>query len=386
MSQLHVHVIDSREELAANAVRWNELWQRSEVSQPTARAEFILHWMSCFAPGARFQGIVVEDGNSWVAGLPLIAGRLARFVRTGNLPRNEWNGAGDLLLAGDADRDAALQQLAATLNQLGWPLYRFSHVRSESPAWRDFMYALRESQLQVDCRPSYEVSCIAIPSDWQSYQQNWSKDHRKKVRRLFDKLRKRGPVQLGLYRPATRQEAEPLLRRAFAIEDSGWKGESGTSLLKTPGLSAFVIGMAELLVPRRELELAFLELNGEPIAFEILWNSKRVWHSYKVGYDERFSSCSPGNLLIHELLREASETGRCELFDCIGPTNAGLRRWGDSTYQVSQITVAPRRWIGRALMYSYRSCRRADTRKQTSHTPEETSDDGQSADELLLKG
>ena len=34
-------------------------------------------------------------------------------------------------------------------------------------------------------------------------------------------------------------------------------------------------------------------------------------HSYKVGYDEQFSQVNPGQILMHELLRELCETRRC---------------------------------------------------------------------------
>jgi hypothetical protein len=170
-------------------------------------------------------------------------------------------------------------------------------------------------------------------------------------------LNEQGEVRLNRQVPGSTDEADPWLQRALRIEDSGWKGHQGTSMLRSPGIADYLRRLVGILAPRREIEFAFLELNGEPIAFEILLHAKGVLHSYKVGYDERFQWYDPGHLLMHELLRDTCLTRRSTGYDCLGPSNIGLQRWRGTSYSVGQLVIAPPRWLAQALMYTYRKCR-----------------------------
>jgi hypothetical protein len=87
-------------------------------------------------------------------------------------------------------------------------------------------------------------------------------------------------------------------------------------------------------------------------------------HSYKVGYDEQFDKLNPGQILMHELLRELfqSRTQSCHAYDCIGPVSPATEKWCGTNYQMSQWTVAPRRRISRAVLFAYQKLRRPSPR------------------------
>jgi hypothetical protein len=127
-------------------------------------------------------------------------------------------------------------------------------------------------------------------------------------------------------------------------------------------MKEFMTELANLLIPRKELEFAFLELDGRPLAFEMLWNAKRTLHSYKVGYDEQFDKLNPGQILMHELLRDLMQTQSCDAYDCIGPVSPATEKWCGTNYQMSQWTVAPRRRISRAMLFAYQKLRRPTPR------------------------
>jgi CelD/BcsL family acetyltransferase involved in cellulose biosynthesis len=357
MAHPRAHILNAGDVAAAGS-RWNDLWQRSEVTSPTVRAESLQNWLQSFAPGAEFRAVVVEQQDQFAAALPLIKRRWARLVSAGSLPANAWSSTGDLLLDPRADVPTVLASLASALDRLGWPLFRLSLVRSEAAAWRQLRHTLLEAGWGVECRPSFDVTFIPIAETWESYRQSWSKNHRHRIGGRLRRLNEQGEVRLNRLVPASLAEAQPLLERAMRIEDGGWKGREGTSMLRSPGIADYLQRLAALLVPRKELEFAFLELDGEAIAFEILFHAKGVLHSYKVGYDERYQWYDPGHLLMHELLCEAWRTRRCTGYDCFGPNTVGLRRWRGTTYQVSQLVFAPSRWLGRALLYTYRQFRR----------------------------
>lgn len=357
MAAQHVHVLNTITEVESITDRWNDLWRRSDVTPPTPRVELLRNWLDHFAPHRKFQAVVIEECDQLVAAMPLVAQRWGKMIPAGGLPKNEWSGAGDLLVDPQADVGGALRLIASTLHKLSWPIYRFSQVRCESPRWRQFIELLDETGLCAESRPNFEVKFVDVPNHWDSYRQSWSKDHRQRVSRMFRRLREQGAVRFRHCIPKDRVEAEPLLLRAFCVEDRGWKGRAGTSLLRTRGIADYVLRMSELLTPQRELEIALLELNGEVISCQILWNSKGILHGYKGSYDERFQRFGPGHLLIHEILRDACETQRVRGYDCLGPNNPALNLWRGSTYLTGQFTVARQQWLGRALLFAYQRCR-----------------------------
>jgi CelD/BcsL family acetyltransferase involved in cellulose biosynthesis len=271
-----------------------------------------------------------------------------------------------LLINPRANVYGALTLIAKGLEQLPWPLLRFTHVRWDSSSWQIFVESLRSANLSVECRPSHEVKLIPIANSWETYQQSFSKNHRQRLKRLLKRSAEEGTVHLVRHVPASWSEAEPLLQRAFHIEDSGWKGRAKTSLLGAPSIAQHVLHMSELLVARHELEIAFLELNNQPISFQLLWNSKGVLHAYKGSYEERYRHLSPGHLLIHELLRELCDSQRCRAYDCFGPNTTAINHWSGPTYRTSQVTIAPRKWLGRAVLFTYRHCRPARKTTETA--------------------
>ncbi|MGE3776525.1 MAG: hypothetical protein AB7F89_05020, partial [Pirellulaceae bacterium] len=103
MPQLRARVVESLSELAADESKWNELWQRSAATSPVLRLAGLTNWLTTFAPRDRFRAVVVEDGNTFVAALPMVERRWARVIRTGATPCNEWSLAGDLLLDTSTD-------------------------------------------------------------------------------------------------------------------------------------------------------------------------------------------------------------------------------------------------------------------------------------------
>ena len=65
MSRLRLVRIDSLAEWRGQADAWDDLWSRSAVAVPTARAELIAQWLEEFAPGRPFCAFIVAEGESF---------------------------------------------------------------------------------------------------------------------------------------------------------------------------------------------------------------------------------------------------------------------------------------------------------------------------------
>jgi hypothetical protein len=148
-------------------------------------------------------------------------------------------------------------------------------------------------------------------------------------------------------------EAAHGMRRGLEIENLGWKGAAGSSVLQTSAMETFFLQQAELLSQEKQLELAFLESAGRPIAFAYGQAAKGVFHSAKIGYDPAFAEYSPGQLLRYFLLeRFFHESGRTAL-DFLGPLTASHAAWHPQTYAVARLAASLGRATGKIAVAAY---------------------------------
>lgn len=144
------------------------------------------------------------------------------------------------------------------------------------------------------------------------------------------------------------------MRRGLEIEDLGWKGSAGSSVLKTPGMEAFFLRQAEMLAAEGQLELAFLESAGRPIAFIYGQTAKGVFHSAKIGYDPSYAEYSPGQLLRYFLLeRFFNESGR-KAIDFLGPLTESHAAWRPQPYTIARLAASLGGHVGDAAISAYR--------------------------------
>jgi CelD/BcsL family acetyltransferase involved in cellulose biosynthesis len=349
---IHLASID---DLRRAAAAWDDLWTRSGVTLPTARAELLAQWVEQFEPRARFHALVVEDGDRWVAALPLAPCTLGHLMAAGGMPSNEWSDSGDLLLDADADDPgAALDTLVAGMAELPWQLLWLNDVVADAPRWQALRAAIARAEMPSDFRPRLQVGRIEIDHDWDACRQRWSRKHRQQMARHVRQLDRRGDLQLALISELTPGEVESYLRVGFQIEDRSWKGEAGTSVLRAPAMFDFFLRQAEQLAAWGQLQLAFLRSGGHPIAFGYGMAAKGVYHSCKIGYDPVYADYSPGQLLRYGMIERFHGDPAWRALDCRGPMTPAHRCWRPTPYTVGRLAVAPRGLSGRLAIGAYR--------------------------------
>lgn len=348
-----VEIIDSSQDLQRCAAAWDDLWQRSGATYPCSRAALILHWLRQFGRGQAFRAILVRQGTDLVGALPLVGSQLARIFSIGRLPVNAWSPSGDLLLDESRNAEEIAICLVGALPRLGWPLLRIPTIFGESRRWAAFRSALEARKVPFHLRDRYRIPVIPFSGTWESFRKNWTSSHRNNIARYSRRLEQLGEVRLVQHRDLTAKEVGPLLQSGFAIEDKSWKGEAGSSALRSPGMFDFYRAQAEQLADWGQLHLTFLEVAGRAVAFEYGWMAKQVLHAFKLGYDDEFSSMSPGQVLKSYLLRALIEEKSLVAYDCLGPATHALTRWSDQSYGVSQLMVSTSPIAGRAALHAY---------------------------------
>lgn len=357
--------LNSIDELLSASADYNDLWRRSEVALPAARAESLAAWLEKFAPRASFELLVVVDAGRFVAALPLVGRRLKGILPIASLPVSPWWTSGELLVDDSNDftaaaRDRALDILTAGFARLRRPLVWLDAVRFQSPRWQALLGAAARAGLPASAQLQALVGQVEIDHDWDDYQSRWSKGHRRKMKSACRQAAAAGGVRLRVERPAAGRDVETLVRRGFEVEHRGWKGAAGSSVLSQPGMLEFYVEQAQRMAAAGCLELALLEHRGEPIAFEYGLAAKGTYYSYKVGYDESFAELTPGQLLRYELLERFYEDPQRKLFDFAGPISRATASWSTRVEAVGRIVIGAPTVAGRFAGALYRHWRQAD--------------------------
>jgi CelD/BcsL family acetyltransferase involved in cellulose biosynthesis len=145
-----------------------------------------------------------------------------------------------------------------------------------------------------------------------------------------------------------RDENLQRLERFLALEDSGWKGRGGTSILRRPGQQQFYRELVDCAWRAGMLTWYTLVCDGVPIAMSLTLRNGPVRWLPKSAYDERYASHSPGMLLTHHLLVEAVQDPDIHWVDNISGT-PWVKPWNPVQVPVRSLTLFGRHATARLL-------------------------------------
>ncbi len=342
--------LTSLDAVRQHAEEWDDLWQRSDVSSPMTRAELVALWGEQFAPKAAFHALVVEDRGRWLAALPLFGNRVLRTVSAGAIPANSWVAGGSFLLDANCHIASVMKLLVQGLFATEWQLFWLDEIQLNATYWRRFEEACRDAGMTTSRLTRYAVGRIAIGDDWQTYFRRLSRPFRKNLRRSYGRLEHYEDFAFKVQNRLDLSEVEAAVRRGFTVEHRSWKGRAGSSVIAA-GLLPFYVRQASQLAQWGQLQLGFLEISQQPVAFVYAAVGKGVYHSYKVGYNDEFSRCSPGLLLEQYVYQRLWNDSRFRAIDLIGVFTEAERHWRPVTYQIGRIVVSAGGRVAPAIVY-----------------------------------
>jgi len=119
-----------------------------------------------------------------------------------------------------------------------------------------------------------------------------SKTRRKSLRRCWRNLEAMGPVHFQIQRPATGDRA--AIDRFLKLEHSGWKKESGTSLLTDEKDALFFREMLHKFAEHGSVIMGELTVGGQTVASTCNLLRGDTLFALKVGWDPANAAGSPG--------------------------------------------------------------------------------------------
>jgi CelD/BcsL family acetyltransferase involved in cellulose biosynthesis len=110
---------------------------------------------------------------------------------------------------------------------------------------------------------------------------------------------------------------EAALQRGFELEGSGWKSEAGTAILSHPETTTFYSELARAYRSRGELRLAWLDVDGEPVAFNFCIEHGRRLYLLKTGFEQEHRALTPG-LVLNFLIAEHCFNSELDAYELLG--------------------------------------------------------------------
>jgi CelD/BcsL family acetyltransferase involved in cellulose biosynthesis len=166
---------------------------------------------------------------------------------------------------------------------------------------------------------------LSLETDFAAYENSLSSRRRYDIRRARKKAQLYGKLDHIVDR-VDQANIVDLLDKAYEIENRSWKKETGSSMALNEDLRRFFSCLFGNISDSNRAVIAFLTIDGQPVASHLaIQRFDRLW-ILKIGYDRDYASCSPGILLTHELIRYAYDNGLVA-FEFLGSEETWIELW-----------------------------------------------------------
>jgi CelD/BcsL family acetyltransferase involved in cellulose biosynthesis len=314
-----------------------------ESNSPMHQYGWVKACSSAFAPCGKLQLVVIGDAVQPCAVGPLV-------MRGGRLNRLECLGVDELYEPTDFPHidTSSLTELARALAELRRPLL-LNRILVDSPVLTAVRTAFK-SRGVVITRPATSYPWIALDEGWSDPEKQLSPSRRSSLRRAQRKAREIGSIECEILSPRL-DELNDLLLEFLRIEAASWKGRNGSALMTDVFRRKFFEQYTQVAAERGILRLCFLRIGSHAAATQIAVESSGRFWLLKVGYDETFARCSPGNLLMLETLRYASARG-LRSYEFLGSAAPWTEMWTDRVRKCVSVRAYPNNVRGAAAFAS----------------------------------
>jgi CelD/BcsL family acetyltransferase involved in cellulose biosynthesis len=166
---------------------------------------------------------------------------------------------------------------------------------------------------------------IAADASWEAYEQHLRPKLRRELRRRRRLLERSGELSFEITDGNDR--LGELLDEGFAVEAAGWKGARSTAIASRANTERFYRDIAIWAASRGWLRLAYLRLDGRPLAFDFAIEAAGAHFLLKTGFDPAYARFAPGKLLRLEMIRRAFAARELERYEFLGADDAWKLEW-----------------------------------------------------------
>ena len=290
-------VIPVAASLQAIRDEWVDIYAELPAKSPFLSFEYLCLWYHFFANADDIRLIRVAEQGEILGFLPMVKSRRAGLRILKSLTNAHCFHCAPLIRVNRGEQFA--RALYATLQneQSAWDIVElacfvssrsdFDLVSPERLSASGFRFASSEQpNFSIDLRGTFE----------EYYNQTISSKLRTNLKSRGKRLQAAGG---GTYRHFHGTEAVARFDKFLQLENSGWKGSAGSSIMSLPdSYRKYYRRLVHFLASQDSLHLFFLELGDKPIAGAFGYTENEVFHWFKIGYREEYGEMAPLNLLL----------------------------------------------------------------------------------------
>jgi CelD/BcsL family acetyltransferase involved in cellulose biosynthesis len=328
---------------------WEAMCDGNPDMEPFCRPEWTRAYCRALAPKSRLVLISARVDGELKAVLPLIEENTLFY----GLPARKLTGAAsffyrfDISGGSNPDKKAAIQAVWQALKELGhWDVIEFPQTPHGAEI-ETLLCAAQEEGYRTGSSEGVRNAYIPV-AGWDGDPDYWLLRCNRHFRHTFRTAARKLPAgaEVSLRRVT---KADPDSLRAFyALESSGWKGEEGTAIDCSDDTRQFFTEIAEAAARSGYFSMYFLDVNGVPIAAHFALTLGGKCYALKCAYDQKYSACAPGHLIVNSILRDCAERGLSD-FEFLGPMSEWKSKWTSLFHQLAFSYVFPNSAYGRML-------------------------------------
>lgn len=297
-------------------LEWEALAERTGAS-PFLRPEWIRAWWRAFGRGDLEIFALRREGRL-VACAPLYRLR-GRLRSTTNEHTPEYG-----LVAEDDDAATVLAEAVVAQSPRRLEL-AFLDTAQAQAVWET---AAHTAAYRTARRTLLRSPYLEVGTDWDDYERSLPPALRSEIKRRLRRLGEQGNLQLEVEDGS--RDLDRLVAEGFRVEASGWKATRGTAIESSRRTAGFYRELAQSAAAHGRLRLAFLRLDGRPLAFSLGLEDGGVYYAVKSGYDPSYRQLAPGIVLRHRLLARAFAEG-LDRFEFLGADEPSKLIWTKTT-------------------------------------------------------
>ncbi|MEI2386748.1 GNAT family N-acetyltransferase [Breoghania sp. JC706] len=306
LEPLFMTLLEAEAELPA----WQALASHALEPNPFFRPEFLLPYLRFAEPAVvSIAAVRRRSGGGLVALAPLGRRTLGLAWSAPHVWTHPYAPLGTPLLAPDCAEAAAMKLLRLAQMQMG-PLLALPEQRLEGTVADALRSAACELGLKVGQTATYLRPVLPVEGSMEHYLADFSSQRRRGYAKGYRRLKELGHLVRDHLRGA---HAAVAFDDFLALEEAGWKGESGSALASNPHHAAFAREAVGQLAASGCLMLDRLRLDDRTIAAVVSFRDGPRAFAWKIAFDEAHARYSPGvqvmlaameNYFHHEALAE----------------------------------------------------------------------------------
>ena len=297
---------------------------------PIGGAAWIRAWWEVYGRSSRLSAALARDGDDLTGFLPLV--RVRPWVAETLSVRD----IGEPLDV-RGEQPEAMDALAQELLRRRIPL-RLRRLPSGSPLI-PHVVRRRSFGTLILRRRTPGTPTITLDDGWRQPERHFSARRRADFRAGHNRAARLGKVEYSWHEP-TEQEVPGLLEEFMEVEAAGWKTRAGTALRSQAGWSEFYLRLLTLAAAEGTARFLTLRVNSRAIAGQIALETEGRYSLLKIGFDEQYARCSPGNLLMLFAVRECANRD-LRSFEFLGQEEPWISVWTDDVRPCETLHVYP---------------------------------------------